>query len=742
MIIKIARFLTLLVLAITPLVVIPQVSYPFIFGKTLFITFFAIILWAIIKYCGLQKENRAHIVSVLKNPFVYLPMGLLIVDSVLSLFGVDVVRSFLGNEERGMGLLQLWFVMVVYTSVWIFFPNRADRKIVLYTVVVSSVAVFVGALLRYADILLYGIDTGFRISGTIANAIFFAQVELLYVGIALLLAVETDEKMWIRMGAGGVALLHVVGIILSKTRGTLLALVSFLVIMGAYAVWNHKEWRATVKKVFLGVVVVGVLFFVTAATLLKDRSDLERLSRFSLQDTTTNTRFLAWRAGLHAFYERPVVGWGNENFKFAFDKYYEPDLLEFGYSETHFDRAHNIVVERMVNFGALGVFAYLVYFFGVAFVVYTSKEISSKKKMIFLGMWGANHVHLLFAFDTALSVMLQGVLLYSVAPEITTRLKVVSSKKIIVPVLLSVISGVVILYLVVYPYQSSNLLVKAFTLFDQGKLSHAIPYYELALRVPSPYFHAPREEFTRTSAKILQSREIGKDDSLVWLFNRALQLGDELIERNPQYSHYREIKGNLYLTRIFEGDEYAEKALQQYDKALALSPKRQAYFIAKAQVYNILRDFEAADAQYTKAYELAPKVPETILYKGVALLVLEKSEEAKVLILETLRKGRYPSSFQHWQLLATALANWGETKQSAFYYLVGLRSNPDNDEVGLLFAASAYRAGLMRETYEGLRYVVERNGSKKLEAEKLLQLLPASAQKTPYEFEDAEALFE
>lgn len=742
MIIKIARFITLLVLTVTPLIVIPYVSYPFVFGKTLFIAFFAIILWAIIKYCGLQKDNRAHIFTVMKNPLVYIPVGLLIFDSLLSLFGVDVVRSFLGNEERGMGLLQLWLVMVVYLSLWIFFPTHKDKKTVQYAVLVSSVLVVGAALLRYADILLFGIDTGFRISGTIANAIFFAQVALLYTGIALMVAFDGQEKKWIRLSAGGIVGLQVLAIILSKTRGTLVALVAMLCVMGMYAVWNHKEWRAVVKKVFVGVVVVGIVFFISAATFLKGNSDIERLSRFSLSDTTTNTRILAWRAGLHAFYEHPIVGWGNENFKFAFDKYYEPALLAFGYSETHFDRAHNIVVERMVNFGSLGVIAYLAYFLGIAYFVYTNKQISSPKKMVFLGVWCANQVHLLFAFDTALSVIVQGVLLYSVAPELATRMKEVRSRQVIASVVLSLVSTAGIMYLVVYPFQSSNLLLKAFAFVDQGKLSHAIPYYELALRVPSPYFHSPREEYVRTAAKFLQNKKINEDESLVWLFNRAMQLIEELIEKNPQYSYYRELKGNLYLTRVFENDEYAQKALEQYNLAQERSPKRQAYHFARAQVNNIQGNFAAAHDEYTKAYELAKNVTESILYQGVSLMRVGKEDEAKVLMLPILQSEEYTSSFPDWQSLANALGRWGETKLSAFYYLIGLKKNPENEEIGLYFAASAYRAGLMRETYEGLKYVDNLGGAKKVEAQQLLQLLPTSAQETPYVFDEAEEFFE
>jgi hypothetical protein len=43
--------------------------------------------------------------------------------------------------------------------------------------------------------------------------------------------------------------------------------------------------------------------------------------------------------------ERPVLGWGQENFNYVFNKYYNPQM--FG-QEEWFDRTHNVVLDWLI----------------------------------------------------------------------------------------------------------------------------------------------------------------------------------------------------------------------------------------------------------------------------------------------------------------------------------------------------------------------------------------------------------
>ncbi|PIR87696.1 MAG: hypothetical protein COU10_03270, partial [Candidatus Harrisonbacteria bacterium CG10_big_fil_rev_8_21_14_0_10_45_28] len=70
-------------------------------------------------------------------------------------------------------------------------------------------------------------------------------------------------------------------------------------------------------------------------------------------------RLIAWKSALGAFSEHPVLGWGFENFRYAFDARYEPTLLRSGFSETYWDKPHNIFLEMLVTSGVLGLGLFL-----------------------------------------------------------------------------------------------------------------------------------------------------------------------------------------------------------------------------------------------------------------------------------------------------------------------------------------------------------------------------------------------
>ncbi len=80
----------------------------------------------------------------------------------------------------------------------------------------------------------------------------------------------------------------------------------------------------------------------------------------SFADPTTSTRFWVWGEAWQGFLERPVLGWGPENFTAVFDKYFNPKFYVPGQgTETWFDRAHSVFFDYLAETGALGLLSYL-----------------------------------------------------------------------------------------------------------------------------------------------------------------------------------------------------------------------------------------------------------------------------------------------------------------------------------------------------------------------------------------------
>ncbi len=81
-------------------------------------------------------------------------------------------------------------------------------------------------------------------------------------------------------------------------------------------------------------------------------------------DTTAQTRFWVWGEAWQGFLERPVLGWGPENFTPVFDKFFNPNFYMPGQNnETWFDRAHSVYFDYLTETGMLGLLSYLAIFF-------------------------------------------------------------------------------------------------------------------------------------------------------------------------------------------------------------------------------------------------------------------------------------------------------------------------------------------------------------------------------------------
>src|SRR3989338_4834870 len=75
---------------------------------------------------------------------------------------------------------------------------------------------------------------------------------------------------------------------------------------------------------------------------------LGRLQHFSFSSPEFIPRRIELRAAWEGFKERPLAGWGWENFNVVFNKHYDPRALAYGYQETRFDKPHNIFAEYLV----------------------------------------------------------------------------------------------------------------------------------------------------------------------------------------------------------------------------------------------------------------------------------------------------------------------------------------------------------------------------------------------------------
>ncbi len=152
----------------------------------------------------------------------------------------------------------------------------------------------------------------------------------------------------------------------------------------------------------LVVVLVGAFFALKDTSIIKNNSSLNRLASISLEDRTTISRFIIWNMALKGAADRPIAGWGQENFNFVFNKYYDPAMYS---QEQWFDRAHNEFLDWLIAGGVPAMLLYISFFLLAVWAIIRAEPLSVAEKAALLGLLTAYVFNNLFVFDNLISLV-------------------------------------------------------------------------------------------------------------------------------------------------------------------------------------------------------------------------------------------------------------------------------------------------------------------------------------------------
>lgn len=398
--IKILLFLTVL----TPLVFAPSLVFPFVTGKAFF--FRILVELAAVLFIVLLVWRPAYLNSflrLLQKPLMIL-VGLFLLSGLVSTFvAVDPFKAFFGDAERMDGLFgMLHYAAFLVLAVYLFDKNEWRRYLKLSLGVGAVLGVY--GLFHYFG---YTADNAYylppprspgRPDSSLGNSSFVSGHFLMMLGIAVTLwwrSVRNSWQYWLLMG---LSVFSVMMVFIGGARGSLVGLVVGLAVAALYFTYHGVSLGA--RKIAMGVLiglVVSVGFFGVTRNwdFWLSVPGLGRIAKLTVNDATLQTRFLSWRSGFEAFRERPILGWGPDNFNVAYNKYYNPDYAK--YENRWFDRAHNRLVDVAVMQGLFGLLAYLIIFAWVMLKLWRSKDYRLAAPLIFVFV--SYFFHNLFIFD-------------------------------------------------------------------------------------------------------------------------------------------------------------------------------------------------------------------------------------------------------------------------------------------------------------------------------------------------------
>ncbi|MDO8499702.1 MAG: O-antigen ligase family protein [bacterium] len=355
---KVAIYATFFV----PLVVIPSsFIFPFIVPKILAFRTLAEIAFA--AYAVLifinWREYRPRPTSItLAVALFFLSFG------VSTFVGVDWYHSLWDNHERMLGFFTILHYFAYYLVCVAVFKNWKDwRSALRIFLLAGSIVMFLGLIQVFSPEFLLNRGSD-RVVSTLGNSIYVSGYGLFLFFTSLLLFAREDKTNYGWMGFYVVTgLFGIGGVFFGGSRGAILGLVGGILAMlffYALSIKNNRKLTIGLRGgLVLFLVLIGLAGLNRQSAMVKSIPAFGRLFGTTWADITEGPRMIAWKIAVKSWQEKPVFGWGPNNFFYAFNKYYNPRSLGFGYGETWFDNAHNVVLNTLAVQGAVGLFTYL-----------------------------------------------------------------------------------------------------------------------------------------------------------------------------------------------------------------------------------------------------------------------------------------------------------------------------------------------------------------------------------------------
>lgn len=526
-----------------------------------------------------------------KITFINIGVGLFFLSFAVSTFvGADWYRSFWDNHERMLGLFTILHYVIYYFAVTSVVKEWKDWKWLLRLFLMAgSVVMFIGVLQKLNPDLLLNMKNN-RVSATLGNPIYYSGYGLFLFYIGHILFWKESARNWKYFAVVGGAL-GFLGVFLGGTRGTLLGLIASIGILAMcylFVLKEHKKIRRAIGVVIISsIAVFGLLFAFRQTRLVQAIPAVGRLLSAPLAEGTGATRMMAWEIAVEAWKEKPVFGWGPNNYYYAFNKFYRPEFLERGWGETWFDNAHSAVFNTLAVQGTVGLLAY-VSLFVFAFIQlsqgrkrgYVDAHIFSIGTAFLVG----HFVHNAVVFENPTSFLY---FFFFLAFVNSLSVRASDSESLIrteghkVPTALTaivVIAVLLIIYSTDINVARANIAsLKSLQAFSTGKL--VADAYRKAAEISSPHIDDIRNDFVRSlNMAIPQYVRVGMSDQARELY----RLGYEESKKNLAL-HPFDIRTHLQFAQLIQQGVMALKepaqSLVEAETALkdafVKSPKRQ-----------------------------------------------------------------------------------------------------------------------------------------------------------------------
>jgi O-antigen ligase/tetratricopeptide (TPR) repeat protein len=609
----------------------------------------------------------------------YAVLAFLAVIGIADLFGVMPIKSFWSNFERMEGYIALLHLGMFFLVIGSLFREEHWKRW-WNTSLIASVIMGIIAL---SEVYLKG---EIRVDATFGNPIYLAVYALFHIFIAVFFLYREWLSKTLRIVYSFFLFLNIIVLYYTATRGAILGFIGGFTLLAILGLFNREHaWARKVGILTLVGFVVLILSFwvVKDASFIKESPVLSRFSSLNMEDIRGQGRYFVWPMAIEGFKDRPILGWGQENFNYVFQEYYKSEMFRL---EPWFDRVHNIFLDWMVAGGVLGLSSYLFLYIALIILIIKDQNFSKIEKAILYGLIFAYFIHNFFVFDHLISY----ILFFSLLAYLHSRssVPVLVSKKIsqgtvnvIMPFIL--VALIFSLYFTnLKPIWANTELLSAIYHLQLNPIDveTVVAKFESAYKQSRLGRPEIVEQISFNSPAILSLNDVP-----IELRNRFFEFARGAVEKQAEDfvddSRYQLVTGTFLSYTTSSND-----ALVYLERARELIPnKQQVYFEIGSSLINAKRVAEALEV-FRYAYELAPEYRNAQeIYLLGAIYAGDRTLEAK--LLEEIGDGF------NVKRIASAYTNVGRLIESSMILEKQIEISPRDLDLYIMLITSYLKAG-------------------------------------------------
>ncbi len=571
--------------------------------------------------------------------------ALLVVMFFANLLGVHPPSSFWSNFERMDGYVTLVHVFLYFVVLGSVLTTKKLWDYFLHTSLSVAFFVTLFGLAQYGGM----IETyrGNRIDSWLGNPAYLAIYLFFHTFIAgwLMVEAKTTQRrlMYALLGA-----LFIFALLQTGTRGTVIGMgVGLLASAGYIGVFGarFKEFRSYAIGAFAILLLsVGALFIAKDTAYVQESISLSRIANIDLgRDLEIRTRI--WGLAREGVEERPLLGYGQSNFNYVFNEYYDPAL--YG-QEQWFDRVHNIFFDWLVTGGVLGLIAYLSIFAACAWYLFVrpllreDETFTVLERGILVGILAGYFTHNFVVFDNIVSYIFFAVVLALIHSRVATPIKGMADWQIDRTLVTQIIApaAVVIGAVVIYVAHVPGMLVAGDIIdaFRAQNPADQIAAFERALGRESFAKQEIIEQFAQRAMSVSADPNVPDEVKQEYLAKAEAALKD-LIAYKPDDARVHVFFGSYYRT---VGN--LAGAAEQMAIARALSPLKQSIITQQGFIALSGGNNETGRDFFKEAFELDTRNLTAREYYAASLFYTGQADEAIALMDSDVTKERFALS--------------------------------------------------------------------------------------------------